>query len=155
MIEGPKRDKQASGIRAIIEAVAQFTPLSAALARLYQTTFPSREAIDIERWEDEVTQALNNKLEGQLIRFGRIDLDGSTYRFARSSNVSSLTDEGLGSLRLNFLEPVAEPYIVDFQADQGVATEIKKSPEGFSLQIRDEKGPVDSGFVFIVRAFPK
>jgi len=60
MIETPKENIDRSLWRAVAEAATQFTPVTAALARLYQTTHPSQFQRDVERWHEAVTDASND-----------------------------------------------------------------------------------------------
>jgi hypothetical protein len=59
MIETPKADVGRAVWRAVFEAGAQFTPVTAALARLYQTTHPSKFEQDVAVWRSTVTETVN------------------------------------------------------------------------------------------------
>ncbi|MCC4293512.1 hypothetical protein [Brevundimonas aurantiaca] len=65
MIETPKENVDRSLWRAVAEAATQFNPVTAALARIYQTTHPSQFQRDVELWHEEVTEASNDH-EGRL-----------------------------------------------------------------------------------------
>ena len=73
MITLPQEDKNRSLLRLFLEAAAQFHPVSAALARVYQTTHPSRFEQDIDQWREDVTAATNDHAE-------RIATLEATYR---------------------------------------------------------------------------
>lgn len=60
MIQTPRENIDRSLWRAVAEAATQFTPVTAALARLYQTTHPSQFQRDVERWHEAVTDASND-----------------------------------------------------------------------------------------------
>lgn len=60
MIEAPEENIDRSLWRAVAEAATQFTPVTAALARLYQTTHPSQFQRDVEHWRGEMTDASND-----------------------------------------------------------------------------------------------
>ncbi|MBO9501629.1 hypothetical protein [Brevundimonas sp. A19_0] len=60
MIDAPKENLDRALWRAVAEAVTQFTPVTAALSRLYQTTHPSQFQKDVETWRDAVTDASND-----------------------------------------------------------------------------------------------
>jgi hypothetical protein len=153
MIKPPKKNQSKEGVRAIIEALAQFTPPTAALSRLYQTTFPSDAEKKREEWETEVSTQLNAKLGGRLKTFGRVDFIDGRYSFGRSANVSSLTDQNVGCLSVNLATQITDDYIVTVQADYGVDARVtQKSDLKFSIEISGDGKPVDSGFVFIVES---
>ena len=154
MVEGPKRDQRREARRAMSEALAQTIPLTAGLARLYQTTHPSESEIERQRWESDVTDELNKRSSEKVITFGRIDFDGSKYSSDHTQNVSSFIDEGVGILHVNFAVHIEEPYIVEIQADHGDVAELQKNAYGFRLQIRNENEPFDAGFVFLIKALP-
>ena len=61
MIATPKADVGRAVWRAVFEAGAQFTPVTAALARLYQTTHPSRFEQAVGVWRDEITSTVNDQ----------------------------------------------------------------------------------------------
>lgn len=60
MIQPPKEDIGRALWRAVAEAATQFNPVSAALARLYQTTHPSQFQRDVARWHERVSGAVND-----------------------------------------------------------------------------------------------
>lgn len=60
MIQAPKENIDRSLWRAVAEAATQFSPVTAALARLYQTTHPSQFQKDVERWHEAVSDASND-----------------------------------------------------------------------------------------------
>ncbi|MDQ1153059.1 hypothetical protein [Brevundimonas sp. SORGH_AS_0993] len=60
MIEPPKENVDRALWRAVAEAATQFTPVTAALARLYQTTHPSQFQKDVERWHEVVSDTAND-----------------------------------------------------------------------------------------------
>ena len=45
--------------RAALEAAAGFTPVTAALARIYQVTFPPKFEEDLAAWRGEVASAVD------------------------------------------------------------------------------------------------
>jgi hypothetical protein len=63
MIETPKPDIGRSVWRAVFEAGAQFIPVTAALARLYQTTHPSKFEQDVQAWSSAITDTVNTHEE--------------------------------------------------------------------------------------------
>ncbi|MEQ8900369.1 MAG: hypothetical protein RID11_08465 [Roseovarius sp.] len=152
MIKPPRNNKSKDGWRALIEACAQLTPLTAFLSRIYATTFPSQSDREREEWEGEVSTILNDRLSGRLKTFGRVDFDGSRYSFGRSSNVSSITDLGSGCIKANLIRRFTENCVVDVQADDGVARVTQKSAADFSIEIRKDGERIDTGFVFIVHS---
>lgn len=60
MIQPPKENIDRTLWRAVAEAATQFTPVTAALARLYQTTHPSQFQKDVERWHEGASDAIND-----------------------------------------------------------------------------------------------
>ncbi|GJL89481.1 MAG: hypothetical protein DHS20C03_31900 [Minwuia thermotolerans] len=58
-LDPPARDPKRRIGRAVVEAAAQATPLTAGVARLYQATHPSAEDVSRENWEDHVTDRVN------------------------------------------------------------------------------------------------
>lgn len=60
MIQPPKENIDRALWRAVAEAATQFNPVTAALARLYQTTHPSQFQRDIEHWHEGVSDAVND-----------------------------------------------------------------------------------------------
>jgi hypothetical protein len=52
----PRRDL----LRAALEALAQFTPVTAALTRLYQTTHPSQFEQEVASWRHDASEAIND-----------------------------------------------------------------------------------------------
>lgn len=59
MIESPKSSKIRSGMRVVTEALAQATPVTAALAHLYSFTHPSEMERAVAAWRDQVSDSLN------------------------------------------------------------------------------------------------
>lgn len=55
----PRAHPKRAGIRAMIEAVAGFDPVTGALARLYQTTHPPKSEQEREDWQNAITQRSN------------------------------------------------------------------------------------------------
>lgn len=60
MIKSPIENVNRALWRAALEAGAGFTPVTAALARLYQVTHPTQFAQDLSEWRQEVTDATND-----------------------------------------------------------------------------------------------
>lgn len=60
MIKAPEEMPRWAAGRAIAEALAQATPATAFLARLYQFTHPSEMEQAVATWRDEVSDQLNN-----------------------------------------------------------------------------------------------
>lgn len=58
-IDPPHRDQRKNTARAVVEAIAQATPVSAGLARLYQTTHPSDAERNRGQWENSITERSN------------------------------------------------------------------------------------------------
>lgn len=56
----PKENKGRAVFRALVESGASLLPLAGALARLYQTTHPTRFAQDVERWQGDITATVND-----------------------------------------------------------------------------------------------
>lgn len=65
MITPPEENTDRALLRAFLEAGAQFFPVTAALARLYQTTHPAQFQRDLEQWRSDVSDAAN-RLETRL-----------------------------------------------------------------------------------------
>ena len=59
MIEAPEPDKSKTATRAIAEALAQATPVTAGLARLYQYTHPSEFEQEVQQWRRDISDAVN------------------------------------------------------------------------------------------------
>ncbi|MDE0332077.1 MAG: hypothetical protein OXL41_09435 [Nitrospinae bacterium] len=59
MIEPPKSSKLKSGIRVVVEALAQATPVTASLAHLFRFSNPSEMERAVASWRDQVSDALN------------------------------------------------------------------------------------------------
>ena len=60
MIEPPKENVDRAIWRAVAEAATQFTPITAALSRLYQTTHPTQFQQDVARWHEVVSDTAND-----------------------------------------------------------------------------------------------
>lgn len=60
MIKAPEPNTSRVAIRAVVEAIAQITPITAGLARLYQFTHPSALEEEVQAWQREVSDALND-----------------------------------------------------------------------------------------------
>jgi hypothetical protein len=60
VIKSPIEDVNRALWRAALEAGAGFTPVTAALARLYQVTYPTQFSQDLIAWRQEVTDATND-----------------------------------------------------------------------------------------------
>lgn len=65
MIVPPKENMDRALLRAFLEAGTQFFPVTAALARLYQTTYPAQFQRDLEQWRLDISSA-TNRLEERL-----------------------------------------------------------------------------------------
>ncbi|MCP4074419.1 MAG: hypothetical protein GY742_22260 [Hyphomicrobiales bacterium] len=59
MIDSPKNNPHRHGLRAIIGALAQATPVTAGLAHLYRFTYPSEMESQLLAWRDDVSDTLN------------------------------------------------------------------------------------------------
>lgn len=59
MIKAPKKSEGKAAARALIEAFAQGTPVTAGLAHFYGYTHPSQFEQDIESWRGEITDLVN------------------------------------------------------------------------------------------------
>lgn len=59
MIEAPEPDNTKLATRAIAEALAQATPITAGLARLYQFTHPSEFDQQVQQWRGDISKAVN------------------------------------------------------------------------------------------------
>ena len=59
VIKPPQPDLGRALWRAVFEAGAQFSPVTAALARLYQTTHPSQLEQEVAAWRTSVTDTVN------------------------------------------------------------------------------------------------
>ncbi len=59
MIDTPEPDRSKTATRAIAEALAQLTPITAGLARLYQFTYPSEFEQQVQQWRKDISQAVN------------------------------------------------------------------------------------------------
>lgn len=70
-IAPPLRDRPRDARRAVAEAVAQITPLTAGLARLYQTTHPPAFEERRQDWEEEISTR-SNEHDVRLDRHERI-----------------------------------------------------------------------------------
>ncbi len=66
-IDPPLRDRRRAGLRAVVEAVAQASPITAGLARLYQDTHPPKSVADREAWEDRITEAVNKCSDNSVV----------------------------------------------------------------------------------------
>lgn len=61
MITAPIESTDRAVLRAVLEASAQFLPVTAALTRLYQTTHPSQFQQDVTRWQAAVSDSVNQQ----------------------------------------------------------------------------------------------
>ena len=59
MIKPPKDNPRRAGLRVILEALAQATPVTAGLAHLYQFTHPSEMESQLSAWRAGVSDTLN------------------------------------------------------------------------------------------------
>lgn len=59
-LKPPKASTGRELLRAGLEAAAQFTPVTAALARLYQSTHPSRFEQEVTQWRHDASAAIND-----------------------------------------------------------------------------------------------
>ena len=60
MLTPPVQDPKRALWRAALEAAAGFTPVTAALARIYQVTFPSKFEQDLAHWRGEISAAVDD-----------------------------------------------------------------------------------------------
>lgn len=60
MIKPPVENVERSLWRAVLEATAGFTPITGAVARIYQVTHPTRFSQDLAQWRSEVSSAAND-----------------------------------------------------------------------------------------------
>lgn len=60
MLKPPVQNVDRALWRAVLEAAAGFVPVSAALARIYQVTFPPKFEQDLAVWRGEVASAVND-----------------------------------------------------------------------------------------------
>jgi len=60
MIETPVENIPRALWRAAFEGAAGFTPVTSALARLYQVTYPTKFSEDLKAWREEVSNAAND-----------------------------------------------------------------------------------------------
>lgn len=60
MIVAPVESVDRAVFRAVLEAGAQFTPVTAALTRLYQTTHPSKFQRELAEWQITVSSSAND-----------------------------------------------------------------------------------------------
>jgi hypothetical protein len=60
MISAPASDTNRAVLRAVLEAAAQFSAVTAALARIYETTHPTEFQRAIAQWRENVTDASND-----------------------------------------------------------------------------------------------
>jgi hypothetical protein len=65
MLKPPVQNINRALWRAALEAAAGFTPVTAALSRIYQVTFPAKFEQDLTEWRQEVSTAVNDH-EGRL-----------------------------------------------------------------------------------------
>lgn len=61
MITAPIENTDRAILRAVLEATAQFMPVTAALTRLYQTTHPSKFQQDVASWQVAVSDTVNQQ----------------------------------------------------------------------------------------------
>ncbi|WP_050988426.1 MULTISPECIES: hypothetical protein [Sinorhizobium] len=59
IIDAPRAHPRRAGIRAIVEALAGFGPITGALARLYHTTHPPKSEQEREDWQKSITERSN------------------------------------------------------------------------------------------------
>lgn len=99
MIKPPIENVNRALWRAALEAGAGFTPVTAALARLYQVTHPTQFARDLREWRQEVTDATNDH-EARLttLEAKRPKLLLSADAMALATWLSLRTETGLDDL---------------------------------------------------------
>ncbi|WP_157619210.1 hypothetical protein [Skermanella stibiiresistens] len=94
-IEIPSSDERRSALRAIVESIASFEPITGALTRIYTYTHPSQFERDIETWRKNITIAANfhetaiEELESILrpkLRIGEVAAQISTYLVRATTN---------------------------------------------------------------------
>lgn len=62
-IKAPDAHQKREGVRAIVEAVASFEPVTAALTRIYQTTHPPKSETDRQLWQEAVSERTNENTD--------------------------------------------------------------------------------------------
>lgn len=87
MIVPPVEDRKRGATRAIVEALAQATPITAGLARIYQFTHPSDMERQLAAWREEVSKTINDHelLLGKLadLLTPRLAISGEAMALAR------------------------------------------------------------------------
>jgi len=63
MVKHPERDESRTAFRRLIEALAQATPITAALAHLYGYTHPSQFERDLEKFRRDIATSVNSQEE--------------------------------------------------------------------------------------------
>jgi len=59
MVKAPEHNTRNEAIRAVVEAISQATPLSSAVARIFQFTNPTQYEKEREIWTSEITDRVN------------------------------------------------------------------------------------------------
>jgi hypothetical protein len=143
VIKAPKNDRRIAARRAIVEALAQATPLTAGLARLYQTTHPSQFELEVEEFFEIVAEELNNLNSTPAVRaFGELKMSavGPTVE---GCNISSVTDNG-DTCTINFINDFEDNRLhVSATQIGGDARVASKGLQSFEVDIADlQKGPL-------------
>jgi hypothetical protein len=113
---------------------------------------PTEGVIDRRRWEEEVTNELNQRIRERtrVVAWGHVGIDGAP---SRTYNVSSITDDGSGERTIIFTAVAEAVLIVNAQAVGGEVTLTQKTPNGFSALTSKAGTPADLAFDFVVQSF--
>ena len=173
MIEPPKKNANKEVARAIVEALAQATPITSFLARLYQTTHPSETEQDRLRWSVELTDRVNDlpalndlrqlseelkavPLRTELQRTRPIIAKGTIEPNSgfRGYGVSSIADIGTGEWTVNLIEAAEctmdDPYHVSVELPEGRANVFNKSLTRFEVRTSESAEAIDTPINFVV-----
>jgi hypothetical protein len=89
-VRPPSESKKREATRAVVEALAQSNPITGGLARIYQTTHPSKSQQDQKRWVEEITETTNSI---------SLDLETQAQAMLGMQEKSVSLSERLGSLK--------------------------------------------------------
>lgn len=138
MLEPPIKDGKAELKRVIAEALAQFTPVTAALAHLYKATHPSQYDLDREEFYQllcEELKILTNRPRYEC--FGSIRFEPRGSPSSDGFNVSSVVSYSAERIQINFITPFAQAdYHVDLQQDGWRPTLLSRSVFGFEVELK-------------------
>ncbi|MFN3171147.1 MAG: hypothetical protein ACE37E_10700 [Hyphomicrobiales bacterium] len=151
MIVAPQRDKKAEGRRAIAEALAQLSPVTAALARIYESTHPSKYDLSVQEFHEiiaEEIRSINDHIERgsrslSTPVFGHIRMEGSIIS-GEGQNISSYIDAGQNCI-INFASHFQNSFyhVSVNKVGGGVAEVTEQSVGFFSMRITE----LDKGIV--------